>query len=130
MKNFLTKQQWTILACMYGGYGAMMISRQMITILSPALLEDEGLGIQRTKYWGYPRLWNDRRHDREVSLGPPRRQNRRSPYVSYRYLFKRIVGGSVWHLVLSSTLYIGSRPFVRSEVCRLARDDQVSRQLV
>ena len=30
---------------MYAGYGAMMISRQMITILSPALLSDQSLGF-------------------------------------------------------------------------------------
>jgi hypothetical protein len=30
---------------MYAGYGAMMISRQMVTILSPALLADERLGF-------------------------------------------------------------------------------------
>lgn len=30
---------------MYAGYGAMMISRQMVTILSPALLKDESLGF-------------------------------------------------------------------------------------
>jgi len=41
----LTKKQWSILGCMYGGYGAMMVSRQMVTILSPALLEDESLGF-------------------------------------------------------------------------------------
>jgi OPA family sugar phosphate sensor protein UhpC-like MFS transporter len=43
MEKFLTKKQWTTLGCMYGGYGAMMISRQMVTILSPALLVDESL---------------------------------------------------------------------------------------
>ena len=41
----MNKNQWVILCCMYGGYGAMMISRQMVTILSPALLLDESLGF-------------------------------------------------------------------------------------
>ncbi len=39
------RQQLTILSCMYAGYGAMMISRQMVTILSPALLADPELGF-------------------------------------------------------------------------------------
>ena len=39
------RQQLTILGCMYGGYGAMMICRQMVTILSPALLADESLNF-------------------------------------------------------------------------------------
>lgn len=39
------RQQMTMMACMYGGYGAMMISRQMVTILSPALLADPDLGF-------------------------------------------------------------------------------------
>ncbi len=33
---------------MYLGYGAMMICRQMVTILSPALLADETLGLTKT----------------------------------------------------------------------------------
>ncbi len=39
------RQQLTILSSMYAGYGAMMISRQMVTILSPALLADESLNF-------------------------------------------------------------------------------------
>jgi sugar phosphate permease len=39
------RQQLTMLACMYSGYGAMMISRQMVTILSPAMLADKSLGL-------------------------------------------------------------------------------------
>jgi sugar phosphate permease len=39
------RQQLTMLGCMYAGYGAMMISRQMVTILSPALLADESLNF-------------------------------------------------------------------------------------
>ena len=45
MQHFLTTKQWTTLGCMYCGYGAMMISRQMVTILSPALLKDQALGF-------------------------------------------------------------------------------------
>ncbi len=41
----ITAAQFRIIACMYLGYGAMMISRQMVTILSPALLKDESLGF-------------------------------------------------------------------------------------
>jgi OPA family sugar phosphate sensor protein UhpC-like MFS transporter len=39
------RQQLTILSSMYAGYGAMMVSRQMVTILSPALLADESLNF-------------------------------------------------------------------------------------
>ncbi len=42
-RSFL--QQLTTLGCMYAGYGAMMICRQMVTILSPALLADESLNF-------------------------------------------------------------------------------------
>jgi OPA family sugar phosphate sensor protein UhpC-like MFS transporter len=49
MRNYLRdrtfRQQFTILSCMYAGYGAMMISRQMVTILSPALLADPSLNF-------------------------------------------------------------------------------------
>ncbi|WP_286265938.1 MFS transporter [Thalassotalea atypica] len=41
-------QQLTILMSMYLGYAAMMICRQMVTILSPALLADESLGLTKT----------------------------------------------------------------------------------
>lgn len=41
----LNPAQLRIIACMYVGYGAMMISRQMVTILSPALLDDKSLGF-------------------------------------------------------------------------------------
>ena len=39
------RQQLLTLGCMYAGYGAMMICRQMVTILSPALLADESLNF-------------------------------------------------------------------------------------
>jgi OPA family sugar phosphate sensor protein UhpC-like MFS transporter len=39
------RQQLTVLGSMYAGYGAMMICRQMVTILSPALLADESLNF-------------------------------------------------------------------------------------
>ncbi|MDX2314624.1 MAG: MFS transporter [Gammaproteobacteria bacterium] len=42
-RSFL--QQLTTLGSMYAGYGAMMICRQMVTILSPALLADESLNF-------------------------------------------------------------------------------------
>ncbi len=49
MRNYFRdrtfRQQLTMLGCMYAGYGAMMISRQMVTILSPALLADKSLGF-------------------------------------------------------------------------------------
>lgn len=41
-------QQLNILIAMYLGYAAMMICRQMVTILSPALLADETLGLTKT----------------------------------------------------------------------------------
>lgn len=41
-------QQFNILISMYLGYAAMMICRQMVTILSPAMLADEALGITKT----------------------------------------------------------------------------------
>lgn len=41
-------QQINIIVSMYLGYGAMMICRQMVTILSPALLADETLGLTKT----------------------------------------------------------------------------------
>ena len=41
-------QQLNILISMYLGYAAMMICRQMVTILSPALLADESLGLTKT----------------------------------------------------------------------------------
>ncbi len=41
-------QQLNILVSMYMGYAAMMICRQMVTILSPALLADESLGLTKT----------------------------------------------------------------------------------
>jgi sugar phosphate permease len=41
-------QQLTILIVMYLGYAAMMISRQMVTILSPAMLADETLALTKT----------------------------------------------------------------------------------
>jgi len=41
-------QQLNILIAMYLGYAAMMICRQMVTILSPALLADETLGLSKT----------------------------------------------------------------------------------
>jgi len=41
-------QQINIIVSMYLGYGAMMICRQMVTILSPALLADETLGLTIT----------------------------------------------------------------------------------
>ncbi len=40
--------QVKILASMYIGYGAMMVSRQIVTILSPALLADASLGLTKT----------------------------------------------------------------------------------
>jgi len=43
-----TRLQLTMLGCMYLGYGAMMVCRQMVTILSPALLADETLGLTKT----------------------------------------------------------------------------------
>ena len=43
-----TKSQFKILLSMYLGYGAMMICRQMITILGPAMLADESLGLTKT----------------------------------------------------------------------------------
>lgn len=39
------RQQIAILGSMYVGYGAMMVSRQMVTILSPALLADKDLNF-------------------------------------------------------------------------------------
>ncbi len=41
-------QQFTMLIAMYLGYAAMMISRQMVTILSPAMLADETLALTKT----------------------------------------------------------------------------------
>ncbi|WP_019028257.1 MFS transporter [Colwellia piezophila] len=41
-------QQINILVSMYLGYAAMMICRQMVTILSPALLADETLALTKT----------------------------------------------------------------------------------
>ena len=41
-------KQLNILVSMYLGYAAMMICRQMVTILSPALLADESLGLTKT----------------------------------------------------------------------------------
>lgn len=41
-------QQLNILITMYLGYAAMMICRQMITILSPAMLADDTLGLTKT----------------------------------------------------------------------------------
>ncbi|NQY49748.1 MAG: MFS transporter, partial [Colwellia sp.] len=41
-------QQMNIIISMYLGYAAMMICRQMVTILSPALLVDETLGLSKT----------------------------------------------------------------------------------
>lgn len=43
-----TKQQLKVLIAMYLGYGAMMICRQMVTILGPAILADESLSITKT----------------------------------------------------------------------------------
>ncbi|WP_371378996.1 MFS transporter [Thalassotalea aquiviva] len=40
--------QWKLLIAMYLGYGAMMICRQMLTIVSPALLADPSLGLSKT----------------------------------------------------------------------------------
>ena len=41
-------QQLNIIITMYLGYAAMMICRQMVTILSPALLADETLSLTKT----------------------------------------------------------------------------------
>ncbi|KGJ88591.1 MFS transporter [Colwellia psychrerythraea] len=41
-------QQMTIIISMYLGYAAMMICRQMVTILSPAMLADETLELTKT----------------------------------------------------------------------------------
>lgn len=41
-------QKLNIIVSMYLGYAAMMICRQMVTILSPALLADETLGLTKT----------------------------------------------------------------------------------
>ncbi|NQY89003.1 MAG: MFS transporter [Colwellia sp.] len=41
-------QQMNIIITMYLGYAAMMICRQMVTILSPALLADETLALTKT----------------------------------------------------------------------------------
>ncbi|KGJ95170.1 MFS transporter [Colwellia psychrerythraea] len=41
-------QQMNIIIAMYLGYAAMMICRQMVTILSPALLADEALALTKT----------------------------------------------------------------------------------
>lgn len=41
-------QQINILVSMYLGYAAMMICRQMVTILSPAMLADDTLGLTKT----------------------------------------------------------------------------------
>jgi len=41
-------QQLNIIITMYLGYAAMMICRQMVTILSPALLADETLALTKT----------------------------------------------------------------------------------
>ncbi|MEW6996147.1 MFS transporter [Colwelliaceae bacterium BS250] len=41
-------QQLNIMIYMYLGYAAMMICRQMVTILSPALLADDALGLTKT----------------------------------------------------------------------------------
>ncbi|GAW96405.1 MULTISPECIES: MFS transporter [Colwellia] len=43
-----TRQQINIIVAMYLGYAAMMICRQMVTILSPALLADETLALSKT----------------------------------------------------------------------------------
>jgi sugar phosphate permease len=43
-----TAQQTKIIISMYLGYAAMMICRQMVTILSPALLADETLNLTKT----------------------------------------------------------------------------------
>ena len=42
------QQQISIIVSMYLGYAAMMICRQMVTILSPALLADDTLGLTKT----------------------------------------------------------------------------------
>ena len=42
------QQQMNIIITMYLGYAAMMICRQMVTILSPALLADETLALTKT----------------------------------------------------------------------------------
>ncbi len=42
------RTQLKILVTMYIGYGAMMICRQMVTILSPAMLADPTLGLTKT----------------------------------------------------------------------------------
>lgn len=42
------KLQISLLASMYVGYGAMMICRQMLTIVSPALLADTSLALTKT----------------------------------------------------------------------------------
>lgn len=42
------RTQIKIIFAMYVGYGAMMICRQMVTILSPAMLADEALGLTKT----------------------------------------------------------------------------------
>jgi OPA family sugar phosphate sensor protein UhpC-like MFS transporter len=41
-------KQLNIIIAMYLGYAAMMICRQMITILSPAMLADDALGLTKT----------------------------------------------------------------------------------
>jgi sugar phosphate permease len=41
-------QQMNIIVSMYLGYAAMMVCRQMVTILSPAMLADESLGLTKT----------------------------------------------------------------------------------
>jgi len=43
-----TRRQWIVLGSMYAGYGAMMVCRQMVTILSPAMLADPSLGLTKT----------------------------------------------------------------------------------
>jgi OPA family sugar phosphate sensor protein UhpC-like MFS transporter len=42
------EQQVKLLAAMYLGYGAMMVCRQMVTILSTAIREDETRSV-----WGF-----------------------------------------------------------------------------
>jgi OPA family sugar phosphate sensor protein UhpC-like MFS transporter len=43
-----SRQQIQILLSMYFAYGAMMVCQQMITIMGPAMLADEALGLTKT----------------------------------------------------------------------------------
>jgi len=57
LKDQKLRQQLTILGCMYLGYGGMMVCRQTVVILSPAMMADPDLEFTEVDYanivgWG------------------------------------------------------------------------------